>query len=74
MAKQPILAELEFFINGATTVNSINPSAQSHLIHCGLNLLHNLPASKEAVFEYFSIFFDSAVAAYVKLIEVRIEN
>lgn len=70
MAKQPILKELEYFVNGATTATSISPSGQSHLVHCGLNLLHNLPASKDAVFEYFTIFFDASVAGYVKLIEV----
>lgn len=70
MAKQPILKELEYFVNGATTAATINPSGLSHLVHCGLNLLHNLPASKDAVFEYFTIFFDASVAGYVKLIEV----
>lgn len=70
MAKQPILKELEYFVNGATTATSISPSGLSHLVHCGLNLLNNLPASKDAVFEYFTIFFDASVAGYVKLIEV----
>lgn len=72
MAKQPILKELEYFVNGATTATSISPSGLSHLVHCGLNLLQNLPASKDAVFEYFTIFFDASVAGYVKLIEVSI--
>lgn len=70
MAKQPILKELEYFVNGATTASTISPSGLSHLVHCGLNLLHNLPASKDAVFEYFTIFLDASVAGYVKLIEV----
>lgn len=70
MAKQPILKELEYFVNGATTAATISPSGLSHLVHCGLNLLHNLPASKDAVFEYFTIFFDASVAGYVKLMEV----
>lgn len=74
MAKQPILKELEYFVNGATTATSINPSALSHLVHCGLNLLHNLPSSRDAVFEYFTIFFDASVAGYVKLIEVSIKS
>lgn len=70
MAKQPILKELEYFVNGATAASTINPSGLSHLVHCGFNLLHNLPASKDAVFEYFTIFFDASVAGYVKLMEV----
>lgn len=70
MAKQPILKELEYFVNGATAASTINPSGLSHLVHCAFNLLHNLPASKDAVFEYFTIFFDASVAGYVKLMEV----
>lgn len=72
MAKQPILKELEHFVNGATAASTISPSHLSHLVHCGLNLLHNLPASKDAVFEYFTIFFDASVAGYVKLMEVSV--
>lgn len=71
MAKQPILKELEYFVNGATTVSSINPSTLSHLVHCGLNLLNNLPSSRDAVFEFLTIYFDVTVAGYVKLIEVN---
>lgn len=74
MAKQPILKELEYFVNGATAASTINPSGLSHLVHYGLNLLHNLPASKDAVFEYFTIFFDASVAGYVKLMEVSADN
>lgn len=70
MAKQPILTELEYFIKGATTISSLSPSALGHLVHCGLNLLKNLPASKEAVFEYFTIFFDASVTDYLQLLEV----
>lgn len=72
MAKQPILTELEYFIKGATTICSLSPSSLGHLVHCGLNLLQNLPASKEAVFEYFSVFFDASVAGYVQLVEVNL--
>lgn len=72
MAKQPILTELEYFIKGATAICSLSPSALGHLVHCGLNLLQNLPASKEAVFEYFSVFFDASVAGYVQLVEVNL--
>lgn len=71
MSKQPILTELGYFIKGATTICSLSPSALGHLVHCGLNLLQNLPASKEAVFEYFFMFFDVSVAGYVQLVEVK---
>lgn len=70
MAKQPILKELENFVDGATKAATKSPSDLSKLVHSGLNLLQNLPASKDAVFEYFTIFFDASVAGYVKLMEV----
>lgn len=70
MAKQPILCELKYFINGATANVSKKSSNHPHLVHCALILLRNLPASKDAVFEYFTMFFDVSVAGYVKLIEV----
>lgn len=70
MAKQPILCELKYFINGAAANSSKKSSNHPHLVHCALILLRNLPASKDAVFEYFTMFFDVSVAGYVKLIEV----
>lgn len=70
MAKQQILAELEYFVKGATTNCSLSPSALGHLVRCGLNLLRNLPAAKEAVFEYFTVFFDASVAGYIQLFDV----
>lgn len=71
MAKQPILCELKYFINGVTANGSKKPTTNHpHLVHCALILLRNLPASKDAVFEYFTLFFDASVAGYVKLIEV----
>lgn len=74
MAKQPILTALEYFVKGATTINSLSPSALGHLVHCGLNLLQNLPASKELVFEYFSVYFDAAVVNYMQLHDVSKHN
>lgn len=70
MTNKGILDELTLFIEGATATNSNNLSNPSHLVQSGLYLLQNLPASKEAVFEYFSIFFDASVASYVKSHEV----
>lgn len=71
MAKKPILTELNDFIKGATAIYSLSPSDLGLLVHGGLNLLQNLPASKDAVFEYFSIFFNASVAGYVQLVEVN---
>lgn len=70
MAKQPILNELEYFINGATTSSIKKASEHHYLVNCGLKLLGNLPASKDVVFEYFTVFFDASVGGYVKLMEV----
>lgn len=74
MVKQPILTELEYFIKGATTIAQLSPSALGHLVQSGLSLLQNLPAAKDAVFEYFSVYFDASVAAYIQFLEVIITH
>lgn len=66
MVKQPILAELEYFINGVSNLYSLPPNVLAKLAQCSLNLLENLPASREAVFEYFALLFDASVGGYVK--------
>lgn len=72
MVKQPILVELEYFINGVSNFYSLPTNALPQLSQCSLNLLENLPASREAVFEYFHLLFDASVGNYMKLIEVSI--
>lgn len=70
MVKQPILTELEHFINGVSNFYTLPPNALVKLSQCSLNLLENLPASRDAVFEYFALIFDTSVSNYVQTIEV----
>lgn len=70
MVKQPILVELEHFLSGVANFYTLSPNASAKLAQCSLNLLENLPASREAVFEYFAILFDASVGNYVKSIDV----
>lgn len=72
MVKQPILVELEYFINGVANFYSLPANALPQLSQCSLNLLENLPASREAVFEYFALLFDASVGNYMKLIDVSV--
>lgn len=71
MVKQPILAELENFINGVANFYTLPPNALVKLSQCSLHLLENLPASRDAVFEYFALIFDTSVSNYVQSLEVR---
>ncbi|XP_055848550.1 integrator complex subunit 5 [Episyrphus balteatus] len=66
MLKQHILIELKQFITAITSHrgNPKNINA-THLVRTSLHLLEDLPASREIVFEYFSLVFDVAVANYV---------
>lgn len=70
MVKQPILSELETFISGVANFYTLPPSALVKLSQCSLSLLENLPASRDAVFEYFALIFDTSVSNYVQSFEV----
>lgn len=62
-----ILNELKIFIAGTTRSSKFN---ELELTKTALNLLKTLPASRDAVLEYFCSIFDAAVKKYVALIEV----
>lgn len=64
-----ILSELRNFIAGTTRSTKYN---ELELIKTALSLLKTLPASRDAVLEYFCTVFDEAVKKYVALIEVKI--
>lgn len=70
MVKQPILSELESFISGVANFYTLPSNALVKLSQCSLNLLENLPASRDAVFEYFALIFDRSVSNYVQSFEV----
>lgn len=66
MLKQHILVELKQFIAAVTSQRG-NPKSinATQLVRTSLHLLEDLPASREIIFDYFSLVFDVAVANYV---------
>lgn len=70
---KPILQELKFFVNGVSNVHRGLPhDVALQLVKCSLNLLENLPSSREAVLEYYSMVFDASVHNYMRFIAVRL--
>lgn len=69
---KPILQELKFFVNGVSNTRNLPPDAALQLVKCSLNLLENLPSSREAVLEYYSMVFDTSVHNYMRFIAVCI--
>lgn len=70
MIKQPIIVDLQNFVNGVSNVRDLNISGSPQLVKCSLNLLENLPACRDLVFEFFSVVFDHYVGKYIDYIEV----
>lgn len=66
---QPVdlLGELRLFIAGTTRTVKCN---ELDLVKTALNLLKTLPASRDAVLEYFCSVFDASVKKHVAMIEV----
>ncbi|XP_055383717.1 integrator complex subunit 5 [Condylostylus longicornis] len=66
MIKQPILAELKQFIFSLANFRGHPKNVTSmQLVRSSLNLLENLPAAREVVFEYFSLVFDISVGNFM---------
>lgn len=59
-------AELRLFIAGVSKPSTGSPL---ELIRKGFSLLKSLPASKDAVLEYFGSFYEKSVANYLKQLE-----
>lgn len=68
MPQQDLMKELRFFLKGASKREKCNPV---DLTKSSLTLLKCLPASRVAVFEYFSKVFDKAALNYITAIEVK---
>lgn len=66
---QDLVKELRFFLKGTSKKEKCNPV---DLTKSALTLLKCLPASKAAVFEYFSKVFDKAAINYITAIEVKL--
>lgn len=70
MIKQPTISELKYFVTAVSNLYRSKPKEISpQLVRSSLNLLESLPASRDAVFEYFSIVFDMSVANYVRALD-----
>lgn len=64
---QDVLSDLRTFVAGAARVGEVN---QLNLIKTAISLLKNLPATSEAVLEYFCTVFHNFVSRYLSLLEV----
>lgn len=65
-----LMGELRAFIAGATK-NARKGHLDIGLARVALSLLKTLPASREAVLEYFCSLFDEVVGRYIENLEVR---
>lgn len=65
---QDLMKELRYFLKGASKKEKCNPV---DLTKSALTLIKCLPASRVAVFEYFSKVFDKAAMNYITAIEVK---
>ncbi|XP_065095747.1 integrator complex subunit 5 isoform X2 [Ochlerotatus camptorhynchus] len=75
MIKQPVLAELQYFVNSVSLLYKGIPLKDSAaLVKCSLHLLEDLPSTREAVFEYFSLVFNGAVKLYLINVEKNIPD
>lgn len=71
MPQHDLINELRFFIKGASEKERCNPV---DLTKSAVTLLRCLPASRVAVFEYFSKVFDKAARNYIDAIETEIKT
>ncbi|XP_053690452.1 integrator complex subunit 5 [Sabethes cyaneus] len=70
MIKQPVLAELQYFVSSVSLLyKGIPLKDPTALVKCSLHLLEDLPSTRDAVFEYFSLVFNGAVKAYLINVE-----
>lgn len=66
-SQQDITEELRCFIAGTTRSAKCNPL---DLTKTAISLLKTLPATREAIFEYFCTVFDNTTQNYITRIEV----
>lgn len=71
MIKQPILVELNYFVTAMSNIHrGLSKEVSSQLVSCSLHLLEELPSTRDAVLEYFSIVFDINIGIYISFLEV----
>lgn len=72
MHKQPLINELKYFVTTVSNYYRLKPDEINlKLVRTSLTLLEDLPAAREAVFEYFSIVFDLSVKNYVRFLDKK---
>ncbi|XP_058055986.1 integrator complex subunit 5 [Anopheles bellator] len=75
MIKQPVLAELQYFVNSVSLLyKGVPPKDTGALVKSSLHLLEDLPSTREAVFEYFTLVFNNAVKHYMNNVEKNIHD
>lgn len=71
MIKQPILAELQYFVKSVSLLYKGVPLKDTGaLVKSALHLLEDLPSTRDAVFDYFTLVFNNAVKVYMLSAEV----
>ncbi|KFB53498.1 AGAP003159-PA-like protein [Anopheles sinensis] len=75
MIKQPVLAELQFFVNSVSLLyKGVPPKDTGALVKSALHLLEDLPSTRDAVFEYFTLVFNNAVKGYMLTAEKNVSD
>ncbi|XP_035895402.1 integrator complex subunit 5 isoform X2 [Anopheles stephensi] len=66
MIKQPVLAELQYFVKSVSILYKGVPLKDTGaLVKSALHLLEDLPSTRDAVFDYFTLVFNNAVKVYM---------
>lgn len=73
MVGSDLMADLRSFIAGATR-NTRRAHLDIGLARVALSLLKTLPASREAVLEYFCSLFDEVVGRYIENVEIAFKR
>uniref|UniRef100_A0A182SH31 Integrator complex subunit 5 C-terminal domain-containing protein n=1 Tax=Anopheles maculatus TaxID=74869 RepID=A0A182SH31_9DIPT len=66
MIKQPVLAELQYFVKSVSLLYKGVPLKDTGaLVKSALHLLEDLPSTRDAVFDYFTLVYNNAVKVYM---------
>uniref|UniRef100_A0A182IPK9 Integrator complex subunit 5 C-terminal domain-containing protein n=1 Tax=Anopheles atroparvus TaxID=41427 RepID=A0A182IPK9_ANOAO len=75
MIKQPVLAELQYFVNSVSLLyKGVPPKDTGALVKSALHLLEDLPSTRDAVFEFFTLVFNNAVKSYMGVSEKNVAD
>uniref|UniRef100_A0A182N4L2 Integrator complex subunit 5 C-terminal domain-containing protein n=1 Tax=Anopheles dirus TaxID=7168 RepID=A0A182N4L2_9DIPT len=66
MIKKPVLEELRYFVKSVSLLDKGVPLKDAGaLVKSAVDLLENLPSTRDAVFDCFTLFFNNAVKIYM---------